>query len=124
MFADQALSLTPHRAERAAQDLAAELARYNIPSDVHLIWPDRAQVSVYFGLLVHTDGHRFWWITHTTTAERERPLWTYADDVAPAARRLADCYRDLRALPVEELMLGGAPLLGDVLLENFDAAPV
>ena len=67
---------------------------------------------------------RFWWITRPTTGERKRPLWTYADDVQMAARRLAARYHDLRTLPVEALMLGGAPLLGDVLLENFDVAQV
>uniref|UniRef100_UPI003F499570 hypothetical protein n=1 Tax=Streptosporangium sp. CA-235898 TaxID=3240073 RepID=UPI003F499570 len=124
MFADQAPCITPvHRAEIAAQDLAIALARYNIPADVHVLWPDQAQVSVYFGLLVHTSGYRYWWIVAPSSAERRKPLWTYADDTATAARRLAEHYRELRTRPVEELLLYGQ-LLADVILENVDVAPV
>ncbi|MGS2647078.1 hypothetical protein [Streptosporangium sp. LJ11] len=57
-------------------------------------------------------------------SEREKPLWTYADNVATAARRLAARYHELRALPIEELVLSGVPLLADVMLENVDVAPV
>ncbi|GII05755.1 hypothetical protein [Planobispora takensis] len=116
-----AVERSPTAAERLAAELADLLAReHHILADTHAIIEGEAAVSVYVSLLARTDGRRIWW--QVPTAQRRRPLWTYATTPAGAARRLAAHCRQLQTRPMTELVRGRL-MLADVLVDR-DATPV
>ncbi|MDP9866036.1 hypothetical protein J2S55_005302 [Streptosporangium brasiliense] len=81
----------------AARRLHDELAELGIASDVHDGY-GLALVSVWFGLVVWTDGHVFRWGTGEGP-ERDRRGWHAfgpADDPVTTACRVADRYAELR----------------------------
>ncbi|MBB2909356.1 hypothetical protein FHS43_000602 [Streptosporangium becharense] len=82
---------------RAARFLRAELAALNIASDVHDGY-GLALVSVWFGLVVWTDGRVFrWWAGQEEgLARRRRYAFCPANDPVTAARRVADRCVELR----------------------------
>ncbi|MEU7832967.1 MULTISPECIES: hypothetical protein [unclassified Nonomuraea] len=83
--------------------LSADLLRqtlqteHGIQADIHVGY-DLALVSVWVGLVVWCDGHRFWWRTGWDP-ERKRPVYAWHPAIEPgrAARRIAFRYADLRA---------------------------
>ncbi|MEU7911296.1 hypothetical protein [Microbispora bryophytorum] len=115
-------------ATRTTNNLVALLAaRHNIPADVHDL-PTGVVVSVFHGLLAHV-GPVIWWNVPDLTGERDKPLTTYAHTAETAADRLAEHYRELRALPLGELVNRGllTPLAAELLTEtevHRAAAPV
>ncbi|MFC7642481.1 hypothetical protein ACFQX6_17145 [Streptosporangium lutulentum] len=71
-------------------------------------------ISVYHGLVAHTDGRYIWW----TSPEPSRgggPLRTYARSPARAAARIAAHYEIVQSRPLPELPHGR-------LLENLVVA--
>ncbi|MEV6153672.1 hypothetical protein AB0L53_25325 [Nonomuraea sp. NPDC052129] len=95
---------TSSLAEERAAELIRTLARqHNIPAFALPLRDDQVIVSIYIGLLVHTDGTWLWWLV-PNTRERPAPLWTYAATVRAAAERLAAHYRELGSRPLAELL--------------------
>ncbi|MEV4249137.1 hypothetical protein AB0J63_37695 [Streptosporangium canum] len=81
----------------AAQRLCDELAALGVASDVHDGY-GLALVSVWYGLVVWTDGLIFRWGTGEGPG-RGRPGWhafAPADDPVTTAQRVAGCYAELR----------------------------
>ncbi|WP_424533613.1 hypothetical protein ACOZ38_25090 [Sphaerisporangium viridialbum] len=112
----------------AAAHLADLLAtRHNIPADVHKL-PRGAVVSVFAGLVAHVD-HVIWWTVPDVTGTRDKPLKTYANGIETAADRIAVHYRELRSVPLADLLSAGritalaAELLNETEVRR-DAAPV
>ncbi|GAA3000079.1 hypothetical protein [Streptosporangium longisporum] len=87
-------AITPVRAARRLRD---ELSALNIASDVHDGY-GLALVSVWFGLVVWTDGRVFrWWAGEQTGQARyQRYAFCPASDPVTAARRVADRCLELR----------------------------
>ncbi|MER6824989.1 hypothetical protein ABT352_03250 [Streptosporangium sp. NPDC000563] len=87
-------AITPVRAARRLHD---ELAALNIASDVHDGY-GLALVSVWFGLVVWTDGQVFrWWAGQEAgRARRRRYAFCPANDPVTAARRVASRCIELR----------------------------
>ncbi|MFG1684183.1 hypothetical protein ACGFNP_28700 [Nonomuraea sp. NPDC049269] len=95
---------TSSLAEECAAELIQPLARqHNIPSFALPLQGDEVIISIYIGLLVHTDGARLWWLV-PNARERPAPLWTYAVTVQAAAERLAAHYHELGSRPLAELL--------------------
>ncbi|MEV6038614.1 hypothetical protein AB0L65_46220 [Nonomuraea sp. NPDC052116] len=91
-----------HPAEDTTQRLHAELlrdalAQEDIAADVHDGY-GLALVSVWVGLVVWCDGHRFWWRTGWDP-EHKRAVYVWHPAIEPvrAARRVAFRCADLRA---------------------------
>ncbi|MFD8564702.1 hypothetical protein ACFV1N_46190 [Streptosporangium canum] len=116
-FQPEIVDLPP--AVQMALRLAVALGRgHGIIADVQpFLLNGEALISVWVGLVVHTDGCRFRWIVPGSQRRRGKPLWTYARKPSRAAARLAVVYAGLRAQPVVDTILGG-PLLADALLEH------
>ncbi|MBB4944319.1 ADP-ribose pyrophosphatase YjhB (NUDIX family) [Streptosporangium album] len=102
-----------------ALSLAAALGRgHGIIVDVQpFLLKGEALISVWVGLVVRADGHRYRWVVPGSETPRGRPLWTCARRPARAAARLADQYEQLRTQPVVSTILRG-PLLADDLLAS------
>jgi hypothetical protein len=86
---------------RVAEALQGELALRNIPVDVHEVIQGQALISVYHGLVAHTNGRFIWW----TSPEPSRGggiLRTYARSPARAAARLAIHYEIVQSRPLAE----------------------
>lgn len=83
-------------AARCAERLRTELERHGVAADVHEGY-GLALVSVWVELVVWTDGRWFRWGSGRTSTSG-RPVYAFAPvlDVATAARRVADRYRQLR----------------------------
>jgi hypothetical protein len=95
---------TSSLAEECAAELVRTLARqHNIPAFALPLRDDQVIISIYIGLLVHTDGTWLWWLV-PNTRERPAPLWTYAATVQAAAERLAAYYHELSSRPLAELL--------------------
>lgn len=79
-----------------AETLSKALAAHGVTADVHDGY-GLALVSVWVGLVVWCDGHRYWWRTGWNT-ERRRVIyaWHPAGDPDRAARRVLLRYSDLR----------------------------
>ncbi|MEV0382769.1 hypothetical protein [Nonomuraea sp. NPDC050643] len=82
---------------RSAELLQDALRRDGINADVHDGY-GLALVSVWVGLVVWCDGHRFWWRTGWNV-DRRRVVyaWHPATDPLKAAHRVAMRYAELRA---------------------------
>ncbi|MEU7852315.1 hypothetical protein [Nonomuraea sp. NPDC049141] len=89
--------------EFAAELIQALARRHNIPAFALPLRGDQVTISIYIGLLVHTDGTRLWWLV-PNARERPAPLWTYAVTVQAAAERLAAHYHELGSRPLAELL--------------------
>ncbi|MEV4472786.1 hypothetical protein [Nonomuraea sp. NPDC049504] len=94
----------------AAEQLVDLLGiRHNIPANVQTL-PCGVVVRVYAGLLAHVDDV-IWWTVPDVTGTRERPLRTYATTTEVAADRLAAHYRELRSVPLGDLLRYGRMVL-------------
>ncbi|MGP3962451.1 hypothetical protein ACTWPT_41315 [Nonomuraea sp. 3N208] len=99
---DQIIAV-PRNGKKTQAALSADLLRrtlrteHGIQADIHAGY-DLALVSVWVGLAVWCDGHRFWWRTGWDP-ERKRALYAWHPALEPerAARRIAFRYADLRA---------------------------
>ncbi|MEU4546013.1 hypothetical protein [Nonomuraea dietziae] len=94
----------------AADHLRQALAREGIAADVHDGY-GLALVSVWVGLVVWSDGLRYWWRVGWN-GEHARPVyaWHPSTDPARAGRRVALRYADLRAShPLSEAITGAYP---------------
>ncbi|GAB2467939.1 hypothetical protein GCM10027187_40130 [Streptosporangium sandarakinum] len=60
----------------AAGRLQTAFARHGLDVDAHQLARGRAAVSVARGVLVYTDGFRFWWVTWDTP-RRGKPWVTH-----------------------------------------------
>ncbi|MEU9832969.1 hypothetical protein AB0D67_15695 [Streptosporangium sp. NPDC048047] len=109
----------------AAHLVGLLITRHNIPADVHNL-PQGVVVSVFYGLVAHVESV-IWWTIPNARSTRHKPLKTYAHSVETAADRLAKQYRDLRSVPLPELLATGRiTFLAAALIEgrDRDAAPV
>ncbi|MFC5946567.1 hypothetical protein, partial [Micromonospora harpali] len=88
--------LSGRRALVSAERLQAELGHLGVGSDVHA-GHGMAMVSVWVGLVVWSDGERFWWRTGWNI-EHIRPVYAWHPSTEPrrAARRVARRYASLR----------------------------
>ncbi|MEV6148926.1 hypothetical protein AB0L53_01170 [Nonomuraea sp. NPDC052129] len=99
---DQIIAV-PRNGKKTQAALSADLLRqtlrreHGIQADIHMGY-DLALVSVWVGLVVWCDGHRFWWRTGWDP-ERKRAVYAWHPAIEPgrAARRIAFRYADLRA---------------------------
>ncbi|MFI7643463.1 hypothetical protein [Nonomuraea sp. NPDC049400] len=99
---DQIIAV-PRNGKKTQAVLSADLLRqtlqteHGIQADLHAGY-DLALVSVWVGLMVWCDGHRFWWRTGRDP-ERKRAVYAWHPAIEPmrAARRVAFRYADLRA---------------------------
>ncbi|GIH79012.1 hypothetical protein [Planobispora longispora] len=86
----------------AAKCLRSELSRLDITADVNDGY-GLAVVSVWAGLVVWSDGRRFWWRTGGWDIRRGRAVYAWHTAMEPgrAARRIAFRYAELaRAHPL------------------------
>ncbi|MGC5009834.1 hypothetical protein ACLQ2R_03615 [Streptosporangium sp. DT93] len=102
---------------RRAEELAAALARHDIPTDVHELASGRAAISIYYGLIAYTDGQEIHW-TSPKPSRRGRPAPATETTTAAAAERLVHDYRILRARPLTDVLGCELPLLADVLMAD------
>ncbi|MGC5014816.1 hypothetical protein ACLQ2R_28965 [Streptosporangium sp. DT93] len=97
-----------------AEELVAALARHDIAADVHELASGRVAVSVYYGLVVHTDGEEFRWTCPGLTSQDSlRAVLETTTTVA--TERLVEHYRILRARPLTDVLGSELPLLADVI---------
>ncbi len=103
---------------RLAEELAALLdSTHGISADVHQLRCGKAVLSVYYGLLVYTDGEKFWWTT-PRLSHSGGPLLTSAATSTVAAERLSEHYAILRTRPLTTVLGSELPLLADVILAD------
>ncbi|GHE32596.1 hypothetical protein GCM10017673_39270 [Streptosporangium violaceochromogenes] len=97
-------------AVRAAERLRSALTRQGITADVHGGY-GLALVSVWTGLIVWSNGDRYWWCAGWHPQER-RPAYASArcGDPEQAALRVARRYARLRALHPPAPRLSGEPM--------------
>ncbi|WP_204048264.1 hypothetical protein [Microbispora siamensis] len=79
-----------------AERLAVALARHNVPSYVYPLGKWWVAVSVWRGLVAHTNGEIIWW-TPPHPSRRGQALLTYALAPDSAAKRISDHYLLVRA---------------------------
>lgn len=115
----------PPDEQQQALSTAARLAvllaaQHNIPAEVQTL-PCGVVVRVFAGLIPHVD-HIIWWTVPDLTRTGDKPLRTYAHTVEAAADRLAQHYRDLRSVPLADLVISGH--MTRVAAELFDETEV
>ncbi|GHE30637.1 hypothetical protein GCM10017673_36660 [Streptosporangium violaceochromogenes] len=106
------IAMSPHdsRAVRAAERLRVALEHHGITADVHDGY-GLALVSVWTGLVVWSNGDRFWWCGGWDP-RNQRPVYAShrAGEPERAARRIALHYARLRRQHPEPRPLTGDPL--------------
>jgi hypothetical protein len=102
-----------------AEELAAVLAEiHDISVDIHETRAGNALVSVYYGLLIYSNGESFRW-TSPERGRSGRHLFTCATEPITAAERIAEHYKILRDLTIADVLRSGLPLLGDELSAEY-----
>ncbi|MGW4424490.1 hypothetical protein [Streptosporangium sp. NPDC004631] len=106
------IAMSPHgsRAVRAAERLREALIRHGITVDVHDGY-GLALISVWTGLVVWSNGDRFWWCAGWDTRQRRSVYASHrASEPERAAQRVALHYTRLREQHPEPRQLTGDPL--------------
>ncbi|MFJ2031488.1 hypothetical protein [Streptosporangium sp. NPDC087985] len=112
----QMLPVEPFAARQARELVSVLIRDHGVVAEVQpFSSAGEVLISVWVGLVVRTDGHRFRWIVPGVVRGRGRPLWTWAVEPERAAARLAVLYGELRTRPVVNTVLRG-PLSADDLL--------
>ncbi|MEW9533218.1 hypothetical protein [Microbispora sp. NPDC049125] len=81
---------------QVGEQLAAELARHNVPSYVYPLGERWVAVSVWRGLIARTNGGIIWW-TAPHPSRRGHALVTYGLAPSSAAKRISGHYLLVRA---------------------------